>query len=207
MADNSARTPGSGETIRTVDKSGVETQAVVIDLGGTGAEVLWTGDADYGAQVDPRLHVVRVAATPTITAGAYAAGDQVGGINTLTSVVRANGGSGAIVNAVVIDKGVQAAELELWLFRISPTLAGSDNNAFDIADGPLVAATPAGVIRFATYYSATSSSVALADTGTLPLGFTCAAADANLYGVFVTRSAPTYASTSDLVVALFVVQD
>lgn len=40
MADNSDRTPGSGETIRTEDKGGVKTQVIVIDVGGSGAEQL-----------------------------------------------------------------------------------------------------------------------------------------------------------------------
>ena len=32
--------PGTGETVRTIDKFGKKTQAMVIDVGGTGAEVL-----------------------------------------------------------------------------------------------------------------------------------------------------------------------
>lgn len=40
MADNSTRTPGSGEDIRTEDKGGVKTQVILIDVGGTGAEQL-----------------------------------------------------------------------------------------------------------------------------------------------------------------------
>jgi hypothetical protein len=44
MADNSARTPGSGEDIRTEDKAGVKTQVVLIDVGGVGTEAL-AGDA------------------------------------------------------------------------------------------------------------------------------------------------------------------
>lgn len=40
MADNSTRTPGSGETIRTVDKTTYKTPVTAIDAGGSGAESL-----------------------------------------------------------------------------------------------------------------------------------------------------------------------
>lgn len=55
MADNSDRTPGSGETIRTEDKSGVKTQVVLLDLGGSGAEAL-VGDSTNAlpAALQPR---------------------------------------------------------------------------------------------------------------------------------------------------------
>lgn len=40
MADNSVRTPGSGESIRTLDKSSVKTGVTALDVGGTGTEAL-----------------------------------------------------------------------------------------------------------------------------------------------------------------------
>jgi len=44
MADNTAITPGTGETIRDKDRAGVKTQIVGLDLGiGTGTESLMTG--------------------------------------------------------------------------------------------------------------------------------------------------------------------
>lgn len=38
MADNSLRTPGTGESIRTVDKTSNKTQVVILDMGGSGTE-------------------------------------------------------------------------------------------------------------------------------------------------------------------------
>lgn len=40
MSDNSSRTPSGTESIRTVDKGGIKTQAALIDIGGVGAEKL-----------------------------------------------------------------------------------------------------------------------------------------------------------------------
>lgn len=42
MADNVLLNAGTGgDTVRTVDKSGIETQTVILDLGGSGTESLW----------------------------------------------------------------------------------------------------------------------------------------------------------------------
>ena len=38
MADDSTRTPGSGESIRSVDKTGVKTQVFLLDVGNTGTD-------------------------------------------------------------------------------------------------------------------------------------------------------------------------
>jgi len=44
MADNTILNPGAGgDTIRDVDKGGLKTQVVMLDIGGAGAEALFTG--------------------------------------------------------------------------------------------------------------------------------------------------------------------
>lgn len=62
MADNTTL-PGTGETVRTVDRAGVETQVVLLDVGGAGGEVLAPGDAANGLDVD----VTRVQGTVTVS--------------------------------------------------------------------------------------------------------------------------------------------
>lgn len=52
MADNTIITPGSGESIRSIDRASVKTQVVQIDVGGASAERLVVGDATYGIGVD-----------------------------------------------------------------------------------------------------------------------------------------------------------
>lgn len=57
-----------------------------------------------------------IAQTPTVTAGAYSAGDAVGGLLTFANAARASGGGGVVKGVVIVDDAGQDAELELWLF-------------------------------------------------------------------------------------------
>ncbi len=164
-----------------------------------------------GLWVAPAPIQVRLTATPTVsTTPAYTSGDQVGGVQTFTSAALATGRAGQIVGATLIDKGKQKAALELWVFVVSPTLAGSDNVAFDLTDANLVTAIPAAIISFpaAKYADTASSSVCFGEAlagGPIVAPFVTSAT-ANLFGVLVTRGTPTYVSTTDLVVDLVINQ-
>lgn len=49
MADNTTLNPGtSGDAIRDIDKGGVKTQVVTLDVGGAGAETLLSGAVPVG---------------------------------------------------------------------------------------------------------------------------------------------------------------
>lgn len=64
MADNSVFDPGTGgDTYRSKDRTGVKTEIVGLDINPAGAEVLGTGDATNGLDVD----VTRVQGTVTVT--------------------------------------------------------------------------------------------------------------------------------------------
>jgi hypothetical protein len=52
VANNTTITPGSGETIRDIDRAGVKTQVVQVDVGGAAAELLLVGDAVFGVPVE-----------------------------------------------------------------------------------------------------------------------------------------------------------
>jgi len=71
MADNSLRTPGVGETIRTEDKAGAKTQVVIIDSGGSGAEDIAAGiiirDGGNVITVDGTVAVSSVGGTVTVS--------------------------------------------------------------------------------------------------------------------------------------------
>ncbi len=54
--------------------------------------------------------------TPTITAGAYSAGDNVGGLLEFTNAALVAGEGGVIKQVEIIDDAGQEVELELWLF-------------------------------------------------------------------------------------------
>jgi hypothetical protein len=99
--------------------------------------------------------------------------------------------------------------VELWLFKLTPTLVNADNGAFDIVDADLNTALPIGVIDFqAANYKATVSNSFCKGTingGPAVLAATTSGS-ANIFGVLVSRGAPTYGSASALVVTLTVTQ-
>lgn len=149
---------------------------------------------------------VRVVQTPTITAGAYTAGDVVGAALTF-GLAAANAGSGLITNAVLTDRSTAQAVLELWLFLVSPTLANADNGVFEITDANLETAKPFAVVEFVTYHATTSGRLSIGQfkglaLGASPIPFIAESGSTNIYGALKTLTAPTYASTADLQVAL-----
>ena len=148
---------------------------------------------------------VIVVNNPVLTvAGAYHAADFVGTsatCMTLPLCSRVTGGSGAIMEAVLIDKAFQSASTELWLFDAAVT-PPNDNAAWTISDAH--AATFLGILTFTTWYASAANSVSNS-AGTNPLGFKCAVGSQSLYGCFVTRGTPTYASL-DLTVRLKILQ-
>ena len=169
---------------------------------------LWA-DRSGALAVIPQPRQTLITVTPTITAGAYAANDVVGAANTITSAALASGRAGQIVGATLIDKGKQNANLQCWIFAVSPTLVNADNGVFDITDANLVTALPVGVIDFsaANYKSASANAVCngTVNGGSPVLSFVTSGS-ANLFCAFMTTGTPTYASTSDLVLYLTVNQ-
>lgn len=76
----------------------------------------------------------RVASASLTTAStAYTAGDQLGTMLAFTSAASANGGTGTIVSAVLLDKADVITDVRLHFFRSNVTLA-ADNSAFAVSD-------------------------------------------------------------------------
>jgi len=144
-----------------------------------------------------------IALTPTVTAGAYSAGDAVGGLLTFANAARVSGYGGVIKNVLIVDDAGQDAELELWLFDRTFT-AIADNGAWapseadlenlivvvsteDSGQGWLAAGTPSACdIEVARAYKLTGTS---------------------LFGQLVTRGTPTFAATDDVTVTVTLLQD
>jgi len=146
----------------------------------------------------------RFVATPTITAGAYAANDAVGGKLTFT-LLEANypeRSTGIIQGVTITDKAGQNAALDLILFQsdFTPT---ADNAPFDPSDADLLNLAGAIKILSSDYLAFADNSAAI--RGALALPFS--ATTRFLYGQLVARGTPTYASTSDLTVILTVLAD
>lgn len=151
--------------------------------------------------------VLRPSANPTLTVHAsYVSGDYVGPSNAMWIFLNAfrNGGpqTGVLNSVVLIDKAAQSVAGELWLFSQNVTVP-ADSAAWDVSDAD--AQNLLGVIPFTTYYASASNSVCPVSGIGLPV-WNNAAGDTALYGAFVTRGSPTYAS-GDLTVVLGILGD
>lgn len=150
----------------------------------------------------PRLTIQQInTVTPVITAAAYSAGDQVGDIMTLSSVVRQDTntqlGTAMLTSVSIIDKAKQSAAMTLWFFKTSPTLASTDHAAFNLTDANLAASFIGTVSVGASYASSTSNSVS--STSNLNLAVFNSSGGKDIYCVAQTTGTPTYVSTSDLI--------
>lgn len=168
---------------------------------------LTPADGDYtflrvdgqGALWTRRPPLVVVSATPTLDTVIYASGDSLHtAVLEFASAVRVSGGSGVVDKLVVVDKDLQSAAGELWLFSASVTPAAA-NAAHSISDAD--ADLCVGVIPFGPYYASALNSVSVAKDVRLP--FTVAAT--TLFGILVTRGTPTH-TASGLVVSLQITQ-
>ena len=156
----------------------------------------------------------RLMATPLITAGAYAAGDAVGGKLVFGDAADAEGTrSGVVQTVTLVNRSLDLTGLTLVLFGADFS-ATVDNAEFALADGELMnclGVVPFDSGSFAVFKDncvATLTNIGLAykfpDTGP---GETPWSGPFNLYGQLVARGTPTYTSASDLTVILGVFKD
>jgi hypothetical protein len=137
-----------------------------------------------------------VAATPTLDTNAYASGDQLGTLMTLTEAL-AGAKRGTLESLVILDKAKQKSALVVHLFLASPTIASSDNAALDISDAQMASNYLGSVsVAAAAYIDLNASSVATYSDLGLPVEASSQAG--TLYAIIESQGAPTYAA-SDLV--------
>ena len=166
------------------------------------------GDVDVTSIAAGETHLGQVggegktiALTPTITAGAYSAGDAVGGLLTFANAGRASAEGSVLTDVLLIDDAGQDAELELWLFdRTFGAIA--DNGAWapteaDLENCIAVVSTVDGTWRAA----GTPSVINIEVTRRIDITGT------SLFGQIVTRGTPTYAAVDDLTVKIQLLQD
>jgi len=205
MTDNVAITAGTGTSIATDDISSVHYQREKLALGPDGT---WTADLagrDLGsgsgaAYVDPRPKDAAFSVTPTISTSAYAAGDCIGGIQTLTGAARATGLAVIVQSIFVLDKTqAQRAAIDLMFFvgASAPTAAG-DNSAAAFSDADM--ANCRGIVPIGPYNTAFPGTPLNSFSTLAPLGLKISTSgSADLYVQAIVRGTPTYVSTSDLV--------
>lgn len=139
--------------------------------------------------------------TPTVTAGAYVAGDNVGGLLTFPNSSRAVGGGGVIKDVIIIDDAGQDAEMELWLFDQTFT-AGADNAPWAPVEAELHNLMTVITTADIDYMAAGTPSVVVVEVAKR---FDCVGT--SLFGRLVTRGTPTFAAVDDVTVKLMYLQD
>lgn len=141
-----------------------------------------------------------VSVTPTITANsAYASGNQLGGVMSLTDTVRVDlnntgYGNSQLIGVNVLDSDKQNAAIDLWLFSASPTLVSSDHAAFNISAAQMKA-NCIGAVSIGGSYSAAS---AVSVSSTAIFNQMLQSTTSLLYAVAVIRAAATYTTTTSL---------
>ncbi len=146
---------------------------------------------------------VEIAVAVAVTAAAYTAGNVMGGVIAFPGALRSPSLSGILNSVRVSDKKANSDARELWLFNANP--AGS---TFTDKAAPAIAAVDIPKIIGRYVLGAPNSALGTHASYQLDgIGKVIQAAATTLYGVLLTQGAPTPASTSDIAVAIGVVQD
>jgi len=143
-----------------------------------------------------------VSQQPTISTGAYAAGDALGGLLTFANAASVAGGGGLITKVVIIDEDQELTPIDLVLFDQTFT-ATADNAPFDPSDADL--ANCIGYIDVAAtdYADFVDNSVAAKSSGLrMPFPFKLTAGGTSLFGQMVVRDAATYTATDDITIKI-----
>jgi hypothetical protein len=136
-----------------------------------------------------------VEVTPTLDTNAYASGDRLGTLMTLTGVVRHQGFEAVLLDVVVLDKAKQSQALDIYFFREAPTIASADNAAIDISDTEMEKCIGRVSIATTDYSALAGNSEASPAPYNRLLGAVEGKTD--IYALAVCRSGtPTYAASS-----------
>jgi hypothetical protein len=202
MADNVAITPGSGASVAADNVGGTLYQRVKLAHGADGSAtdvsaasglpvnivsgtVALSGEEHFG---ETGISQAVIRPTIAVTAGAYAAGDVVGGRITLTNAMRTSGGTGKLTDLLITTADGELFECTVLLFDAATASAIGDHAKL-LARIPVVAAD-----------YATLGADGVAHLRNLGVGV-AAVGSANLIAYVVATATPTFAATTDLAVA------
>lgn len=187
-------------TVQTIDND--NPLAVTLASGGGASNVTLSAGTSFIGTVGYDL--LEITQTPTITAGAYTAGDALGGLLNFIDAARTAGGRGEIVKVTIVDDAKQSAPIDLVLFDQTFT-ATADNSPFDPSDADLQNCL--GYVSVAnTDYSEFNDNCAATKASGLqmPFSYDLAAGVTSLFGQMVIRVGDTYAATDDITVKITV---
>lgn len=157
--------------------------------------------------------VKRIVKQLTTQAAAYAAGDIIhDGLVLFNNALQLAKHSGRIVGVTLTDKAVQNAAISLELFSKAVTGTFTVNNPIDVDDSQL-AYFLGRVDILATDYKNYTDNSAASVVCNVPIVSAAINSDGHdvpsrdIYVAVVSRGTPTYVSTSDLYLSLYVEQD
>lgn len=119
MANGLGYTPGTGATIATLDRNIQDATSRHIQVVNN-YEIPWEFESTF-----------------TVNTAIYAAGNNLGGLITISNIARQAGESVRVDTVVITDQHQQKSALEVWFFNDSIT-APTDHAAWDISDADLV---------------------------------------------------------------------
>ncbi|MGE0211817.1 MAG: hypothetical protein AB7S41_09000 [Parvibaculaceae bacterium] len=147
-------------------------------------------------------HAFDVAVTPTVTNGAYGAGDIVGGLLTFANVARVNDEAVIITGVQVITKAAVTPTLTLILFNADPSsTTKTDNAAYSLnaADAfKVIKGIPITTLGSWTDHG-TPNSISVDNLGIVAKPVS---GGKDLYGLLIDGTGATLTSTSDIQVRL-----
>lgn len=134
--------------------------------------------------------------SPTLDTNAYASGDRLGSIVTISNFFQNQGGKCRLLSVVALDQAKQKAAFDIYFFNASPTVASADNAALDITDAEMTAKC-IGRISIATGdYGTDLSANSEATKQGIDLLLQGASDSKDLYVLLRSAGSPTYAASS-----------
>ena len=154
-----------------------------------------------------RIHRV-LSVTPTVSASAYADGDNIGGKLSFAGGARSDGlvaGAGVIKSIVITDLALQASAIgiEIAFFDADPSATTfTDNAALTVADADLVKIVGGAVVSTRQPFAANE----FLYSGELYIPFDLGA-NTTLYAALIATGTTTPVSTGDITVRVGILQD
>lgn len=178
------------QTMKTTDNAGVHTPHTNVDNTVSAQLVAseeFTGQSGAWATI--------ITPTVTCTAGAYSAGDVIGGRLTLTNAMRITSGTGILQNIILTTADGETPELWIPFFDSATASSIADNAAFAWGSGDH--AKFLGAVHVETADWQTRGSDGVYDSG--PLARIVAAnGSRNLYAYIMAVGTPTFGATTDV---------
>lgn len=148
----------------------------------------------------PSFEKIVSTVTPTIDTNAYADGDHLGSLQVIDGF--RNWSVFILEDIVIIDLAAQSAEIDIFFWGSSPTIASSDNAAFSVTDAQISNSIGVVTIPAASYAAVgAAQSVATVDVQKTLIS-TTAPTDSTPFRVYaqaVSRGTPTYGAADELI--------